>query len=124
MKLKHKIIPLKRYPLNGKHQECVFDIPYFRITKGEDGFVYKDNSGKPKTYNLTKKLESRTQTDKRWVVYLQGENIPDGLVDLAEIRSSLDLDKLLNYARRTYNKFLISEQKRLKTLLIAEQDEQ
>lgn len=106
----YKIKNLKNYPENGKHLECIINLP-FEIKKGEDGYYYYDKNGQQHKYNL---FDDPDKVDDRWIINLS-ENSSLYFVDkFFEIKTSKDLDKLVGYAAKTYIKALQSEINRVK----------
>ena len=116
----YKLKTIHQYPDNGKHLECFIALP-FQIRKGEDGYWYNNKKGKECTYNIymdkNKNRIDCTKTDERWIVHLDssyGSN--RSLFDIFEIKVNKDLDKIVDYCLKIYEKSLKLELKRLKEL--------
>lgn len=103
--MEYSIVTIEDYPDNGKHQECVIDLP-FEIRKGEDGYVYWDEKGEEKKYNLSDKI------DERWIVNLTDE-ASYSLKEMFKIKCHKDLNLILLYCLKLYLKSLELEIKRI-----------
>jgi hypothetical protein len=116
--LKYDIKPIKNYPDNGKHLECNIGLP-FKIRKGEDGYVYYDKNGKEKLYGY-KKIKNNYihKTDDRWIAHINGNRLGynNSLIEIFEIQVNKDLDKIVDYCFKTYEKSLNLELLKLKKL--------
>lgn len=106
------IYAIPNYPDDGKHLECIIDLP-FEIRKGEDGYYYK-KKGKEYKYNLFK----GNKIDNRWICWLDKsrEGVNPSLIKIFEIQVGKDLDKIVDYCFNIYEKSLQLELKRLKKL--------
>ena len=107
----YTIITIRNYPENGKHQECLIDMP-FQIRKGEDGYQYRDKSGNQKEYNLYK---NEDKIDERWICHLT-EDANDFLHNIFEVKCNKDLDIIIKYCLEMYEKSLELEINRLKEM--------
>lgn len=105
----YTITTIRNYPDNGKHQECHIELP-FDIRKGEDGYHYKNKKGIELKYNLYK---SKNITEKRWIVHLARQT-NESLERIFEVKTNKDLDKIIKYCVKIYEKSLKMEMKRLK----------
>jgi len=106
------ITNLKNYPINGKHQECLINLP-FKITKGEDQFYWNDKKGNEHKYNIFK---NANKIDQRWIVFLKKDYCNPSLKKIFEIKVNKDLNKIIDYCFKIYQKSLKLELKRLKEL--------
>jgi hypothetical protein len=106
----YHIETIKNYPDNGKHLECFIDLP-FQIRKGEDGYYYNDSRGVERKYNMLK----GDGIDKRWIVHIDGDkpgNNPS-LERIFNIMVNKDLDKIIAYCIKVYEKSLNLEMQKL-----------
>lgn len=112
LKTKYEIKNIKNYPENGKHQECITNLP-FDITKGLDSFIYyKHQSDKDyKEYNSEKRCGDKV--DNRWIATLNS-SANESLKECFSVKLHKDLDKVLVWCERCYILSLEMEIKRLK----------
>ena len=102
--LNYEIVHLNGYPKNGKHQECLIDLP-FEVTRGKDFGPYtNENDGRV--------IHDADIVDKRWeAVDMLGKDIfpgvYSGLVDA-------NLEVLLKKLTKIYKKYLKAELARIK----------
>ena len=119
----YNIKPIKNYPDNGKHLECKIDLP-FLIRRGEDGYIYTDKNGVEKLYGMEKKKDGSYihKTDSRWIVHIDGNGNGKGinkcLEGIFEIMVNKDLDKIVDYCFKIYEKSLKLELLRLESLTV------
>jgi len=115
----YNIVPIKNYPDDGNHLECKIELP-FMIRKGEDGYFYKDKKGLEKAYGYMKKKDGTYdyKIDNRWIVHIDGDRwgINQSLKMIFEIQVNKDLDKIVDYCFKIYEKSLKLELKRFKKL--------
>lgn len=109
MEIEHVIQRLKDYPDNGKHQECVIDLP-FEIRKGEDGYFWYEGDVE-KSYNFLK----GDKIDQRWIVHIDNGHtkVNASLKAIFKIKLSRDLNVILKYCLNLYVKSLKLEKKRI-----------
>ncbi|MFA5366307.1 MAG: hypothetical protein WC333_00090 [Dehalococcoidia bacterium] len=104
---------IENYPKDGKHLECFINLP-FQIRKGEDGYYYRDKNGVELTYNIFK----TNRIDNRWIVHING-NKPGynaSLEKIFNIMVSKDLDKIVAYCIKVYEKSLELELQRVRLI--------
>ena len=99
---------IRIYPDDGKHQEYITKLP-FTILKGVDPFRYSSN-GKDMYYNDEKKWGNRV--DNRWIALTNASANPS-LKFIFKAKLSKDIDKVLEYCKKTYLKSLKLELKRI-----------
>lgn len=107
-----KIINLWQYPEDGKHQECLIDLP-FKITKGADSFIYYEkNSDKDyKIYNSAEKWVNKV--DNRWIA-IPNSDANFSLKEIFVIKPNKNLDKVISQCEKCYIRSLEMEIKRIK----------
>jgi hypothetical protein len=105
--MKKAIFTIPYYPDDGNHQECDIGLP-FEIRKGEDGYFWTDKKGKEYSYNIFK----GDKIDNLWIVHLT-KDANKSLIDIFEIKTNKDLNKLITYCVSLYKKSLSMEIKRL-----------
>ena len=103
--MKPTIRPLKDYPDNGKHLQCVLGNLPFEIRKGADGYYYMVDD-EEYSYNLD-------GNDQRWIVHL---NLfaNESLRSIFKVQVNESLDIIVDYCIEIYKKSLELEIKRLK----------
>lgn len=108
------ITAIKNYSDDGNHLECHLPLP-FQIRRGEDEYIYRDKHGIEKKYNIFK----GDKIEKRWIAHLTDggyHGINPSLEEIFEIKVDADLDRLVNYCFRMYEKSLKLEAQRLKKI--------
>ena len=85
---------IRNYSQDGRHQEVVWDIP-FVIRKGEDPYYYT-------VKGVEFKYNDGEQTTKKWICRLHA-NAQSSLENEFEIKTSLDVDKLVKYCVKLYH---------------------
>lgn len=105
----YSIETIKNYPNDGKHQECITTLP-FEIRKGEDGYVYTDNNGVRKKYNMFK---TEGKIDERWICHLAGYT-NQSLEEIFSIKVDKNLDVILKHCYKLYKTSLEMELLRIK----------
>lgn len=103
--IEYKIKTIKNYPDNGKHQECVTDLPV-KIKKGEDGYLYFID-GVVTEYNKGDEL------DQRWICHAQG-NASISFKKIFKPKAHEDLNVILKYCVDLYLDSLAMEETRIR----------
>lgn len=109
-KFSYTVFPMDTYPQDGRHLQCYTGLP-FQIRKGEDGYFWKDKKGKDHKYNI---YNSYDKVDDRWIVHLE-KYANQSLKKIFEVKTSKNLDKIVEYCVKLYKKSLKMEIERLET---------